>query len=86
MLDGRHHSGTAANMKDEIEALVNAIAGRLGLRGDEAAKAIEDGRIVLEMTDRDGRRTVRASHAGTLVEIDMIDLAVAAKARRDAGG
>lgn len=68
-------------MKDEIEALVNAIAGRLGLRGDETAKAIERGEIVLNMTERDGARIVNATHGDTTVEIDMADVATAIRAK-----
>jgi hypothetical protein len=73
-------------MKDEIEALVNAIAGRLGLRGDEAAKAIEGGQLTLEMAESGGRNVIRATHAGKTVEVDVIDLTVAAKAKHDSGG
>jgi hypothetical protein len=70
-------------MKDEIEALVNAIAGRLGLRGDEAAKAIEQGGIALNLTERAGARLVRATYGDKTVEIDMADVATAIRAKAD---
>ncbi|MBF0305829.1 MAG: hypothetical protein HQL41_09310 [Alphaproteobacteria bacterium] len=57
-------------MRDEMEALVASIAKALEMPDADAAKAIEDGRVALEMlSDENGRNYVRVTHQGKSARI-----------------
>ncbi len=52
-------------MYDQIAALLGTIAKALDIPEDQVGKAVEDGRVALEMgVDEDGRRYVRAAAGG----------------------
>lgn len=57
-------------MRDELEALVAAIAKALDIPEADAAKAIEDGRVAIEMlSDGNGRNYVRVTQDGKSARI-----------------
>lgn len=60
----------ARDMYDQIALLLGSIGKALGIPDDQVAKAVEDGRVALEMgVDDQGRRYVRASAAGRAARI-----------------